>query len=238
MDKKAIDMEDIEEAIERVLAGPERKSRVINEKEKSMLAHHEAGHALVAKLIPHTDPVHKVTILPRGMALGYTLHRPEEDRHLKTRTELLAIMSVCLGGRVAEKLCFNEMTTGAEDDLKKVTDLARRMICEYGMSEGLGPRTFGRKEKQIFLGRDLHEDRNYSEAIAKQIDEEIKRLVDERYNVARKVVESNMPLLKKIVDVLIEREVIEKEELDEMFNSELNDKEKDEFLEEDKLMIK
>jgi len=238
MDKKAIEREDIEEAIERVLAGPERKSRVINEKEKSMIAHHEAGHALVAKLIPHTDPVHKVTILPRGMALGYTLHRPEEDRHLKTRTELLAIMSVCLGGRVAEKLCFNEMTTGAEDDLKKVTDIARRMVCEYGMSEGLGPRTFGRKEKQVFLGRDLHEDRNYSESIAKQIDEEIKRLVDERYNVARKVVESNMSLLKKIVDVLIEREVIEKEELDEMFNGELDDKEKDGFLEEDKLMIK
>ena len=238
LDRKAIEMVDIEEAIERVIAGPERKSRVINEKEKSMIAHHEAGHALVAKLIPDTDPVHKVTILPRGMALGYTLHRPEEDRHLKTRTELLAQMSVFLGGRIAEELCFDEMTTGAGDDLNKVTDIARRMVCEYGMSEDLGPRTFGKKERQVFLGRDIHEHRNYSEAIAKQIDEEIKKIVDSRYRVAKKVVESNMNVLKKIVEVLIEKEVIEKEELNDiLLMADENGKDSLEELEKDKLVI-
>lgn len=216
LDKKAIEMEDIDEAIERVIAGPERKSRVIIEKEKSILAHHEAGHALVAKLIPHTDTVHKVTILPRGMALGYTLHLPDEDRHLMSKSEILARMSVLLGGRVSEEICFDEMTTGAADDLKKVTDLARGMVCEFGMSEKLGPRTFGKKQKQIFLGRDLHEDRNYSEDIAKMIDEEIKKIVDRQYDLAKSVIENNMESLKKIVNVLIEKEVIDKEELNEI----------------------
>lgn len=216
LDKKTIEMEDLEEAIERVIAGPERKSRVIIDKEKIMLAYHEGGHALVAKIIPHTDPVHKVTILPRGMALGYTLHLPEEDRHLVTRSKLLSDMTVLLGGRIAEELRFNEMSTGAADDLKKVTEIAHRIVCEYGMSKNLGPRTFGKKQKQIFLGRDIYEDRNYSEEIAKKIDEEIKKIVEERYNIAREVIENNMDKLKKIVDILLEKEVIEKEELDKI----------------------
>ncbi|MEQ8172652.1 MAG: ATP-dependent zinc metalloprotease FtsH [Candidatus Eremiobacterota bacterium] len=216
LDKKAIEMEDLEEAIERVIAGPERKSRVIIDREKLILAYHEGGHALVAKLIPDTDPVHKVTILPRGMALGYTLHLPEEDRHIVTKSELLARMTVALGGRIAEELRFNEMSTGAADDLKKVTEIAHRMVCEYGMSKELGPRTLGKKQKQVFLGRDIYEDRNYSEDIAKKIDEEIKNIVEERYKIAREVIENNMEKLKKIVSILIEKEVIDKEELDEI----------------------
>ncbi len=216
LDKKAIEMEDLEEAIERVIAGPERKSRVIIDREKLILAYHEGGHALVAKLIPDTDPVHKVTILPRGMALGYTLHLPEEDRHIVTKSELLARMTVALGGRIAEELQFNEMSTGASDDLKKVTEIAHKMVCEYGMSKELGPRTLGKKQKQVFLGRDIYEDRNYSEDIAKKIDEEIKHIVEERYKIAREVIENNMEKLKKIVSILIEKEVIDKEELDEI----------------------
>jgi len=216
LDKKAIEMEDLEEAIERVIAGPERKSRVIIDREKLILAYHEGGHALVAKLIPDTDPVHKVTILPRGMALGYTLHLPEEDRHIVTKSELLARMTVALGGRIAEELQFNEMSTGAADDLKKVTEIAHKMVCEYGMSKELGPRTLGKKQKQVFLGRDIYEDRNYSEDIAKKIDEEIKHIVEERYKIAREVIENNMDKLKTIVSILIEKEVIDKEELDEI----------------------
>ena len=216
LDKKAIEMEDLEEAIERVIAGPERKSRVIIDREKLILAYHEGGHALVAKLIPDTDPVHKVTILPRGMALGYTLHLPEEDRHIVTKSELLARMTVALGGRIAEELQFNEMSTGAADDLKKVTEIAHKMVCEYGMSKELGPRTLGKKQKQVFLGRDIYEDRNYSEDIAKKIDEEIKHIVEERYKIAREVIENNMEKLKTIVSILIEKEVIDKEELDEI----------------------
>ncbi|MEQ8186572.1 MAG: ATP-dependent zinc metalloprotease FtsH [Candidatus Eremiobacterota bacterium] len=214
LDKKAIEMEDLEEAIERVIAGPERKSRVIIDREKLILAYHEGGHALVAKLIPDTDPVHKVTILPRGMALGYTLHLPEEDRHIVTKSELLARMTVALGGRIAEELQFNEMSTGAADDLKKVTEIAHKMVCEYGMSKELGPRTLGKKQKQVFLGRDIYEDRNYSEDIAKKIDEEIKNIVEERYKIARAVIENNMDKLKTIVSILIDKEVIDKEELD------------------------
>jgi cell division protease FtsH len=232
LDKKEIFMEDLEEAIERVIAGPERKSRVIIDKEKSMLAYHEAGHALVSKLIPNTDPVHKVTILPRGMALGYTLHLPVEDRHIMTRSELLARMTVALGGRVAEELCFNEMTTGASDDLKKVTDIAHGMVCEYGMSSELGPRTFGKKQKQVFLGRDIYEDRNFSEEVAKKIDEEIKKIVDERYKVAKEVIQNNMESLEKVVKILIEKEVIEKEEFDDLLagvvkEQEINEREKE-----------
>jgi cell division protease FtsH len=216
LDKKAIEMEDLEEAIERVIAGPERKSRVIIDREKLILAYHEGGHALVAKLIPDTDPVHKVTILPRGMALGYTLHLPEEDRHIVTKSELLARMTVALGGRIAEELQFNEMSTGAADDLKKVTEIAHRMVCEYGMSKELGPRTLGKKQKQVFLGRDIYEDRNYSEDVAKKIDEEIKNIIEERYKIAREVIENNMEKLKKIVAILIEKEVLDKEELNEI----------------------
>ncbi len=216
LDKKAIEMEDLEEAIERVIAGPERKSRVIIDREKLILAYHEGGHALVAKLIPDTDPVHKVTILPRGMALGYTLHLPEEDRHIVTKSELLARMTVALGGRIAEELQFNEMSTGAADDLKKVTEIAHKMVCEFGMSKELGPRTLGKKQKQVFLGRDIYEDRNYSEDIAKKIDEEIKQIVEERYKIAREVIKNNMDKLNKIVSILIEKEVIDKEELDEI----------------------
>lgn len=216
LDKKAIEKEDLEEAIERVIAGPERKSRVIIDREKLILAYHEGGHALVAKLIPDTDPVHKVTILPRGMALGYTLHLPEEDRHIVTKSELLARMTVALGGRIAEELQFDEMSTGAADDLTKVTEIAHRMVCEYGMSKELGPRTLGKKQKQVFLGRDIYEDRNYSEDVAKKIDEEIKHIVEERYKIAREVIENNMDKLKKIVSILIEKEVIDKDELDEI----------------------
>jgi len=212
--KKQIEMEDMEEATERVIAGPERKSRVITEKEKLTIAYHEAGHALVGKLLPNTDPVHKVTILPRGLALGYTMHLPKEDRHIQTKSELLAQMSVLLAGRVAEELIFKELSTGAQNDLEKVTTLARHMVCEYGMSEELGPRTFGKKERQVFLGRDIYEERNYSENTADKIDKEIHHLIDSRYQVAKEILANNRDKLEKIAKALLEKEIIEGEELD------------------------
>ena len=176
-DKKEITMEEMEEAIDRVIAGPEKKSRVISEKEKSIVANHEVGHALLSRILPNADPVHKVSILPRGMALGYTLQLPLQDRYLITKAEVLDQLTVMLGGRVAEEMIFNELTSGAHNDLERATELAKRMVCEYGMSK-LGPRTFGKKDRQIFLGRDIAEMRDYGEKTADEIDKEIFAIIE------------------------------------------------------------
>jgi len=209
-----ITMADFESSIDRVVAGPERRSRVISESEKDIVAFHEVGHAVVLELLPHADPVHKVTILPRGLALGYTMQLPTDDKYLVSRSEMMDMITGFLGGRVAEEMIFNEVTTGAHNDLERASDIARRMVTEYGMSERLGPLTLGRRHGNPFLGRDLMEDRNYSEEIAKAIDEEVRMIMDECYSRARKILEDNRETIDRIVKVLRERETIEREEFE------------------------
>ena len=213
--KTKIEMSDLLEALEKVIAGPERKSRLITEKEKRILAYHESGPALVRKLLKVRE-VTKVTIIPRGLALGYTLNLPQEDRYLMTRKELLDEMTVMLAGRAAEEVVFGEVTTGAQNDLERVTELARKMVCEFGMSERLGPVTLGRKAGPIFLGRDIVEDRNYSEAVANEIDREVRRIVEECYERAKRLLQENRHLLDAIANRLLEKETIDGEELDEL----------------------
>jgi cell division protease FtsH len=213
--KTKIEMSDLLEALEKVIAGPERKSRLITEREKRILAYHESGHALVSKLLKVRE-VTKVTIIPRGLALGYTLNLPQEDRYLMTRKELLDEMTVMLAGRAAEEVVFGEVTTGAQNDLERVTELARKMVCEFGMSERLGPVTLGRKAGPIFLGRDIVEDRNYSEAVANEIDREVRRIVEECYERAKRLLQENRHLLDAIANRLLEKETIDGEELDEL----------------------
>ncbi|MDI6703275.1 MAG: ATP-dependent zinc metalloprotease FtsH [bacterium] len=220
-DKEKIEMAELEESIDRVIAGPERKSRIISEKEKSIVAYHESGHALVAKLLPDADPVHKISIMPRGVgALGYTLQLPIEDRYITTKSEILDKMTVLLGGRVAEELVFNDVTTGSKNDLEKATEIAHKMVCEYGMSENLGPLTFGRKEEQIFLGRDIVKERNYSEKVASAIDKEIRGIVEMSYNKARQLLEKNRKALDRLANRLKEKEVLEGEEIEKILKEE------------------
>ncbi|MCS7234254.1 MAG: ATP-dependent zinc metalloprotease FtsH [Synergistetes bacterium] len=215
--KDKITMEEFEEAIDRVLAGPERRSRLISEKEKRIIAYHEAGHALVARMLPGVDPVHRISIIPRGhAALGYTLQLPTEDRYLTTKTELLNRIAVLLGGRVAEKIVFGDVTTGAQNDLERATAIAREMICEYGMSERLGPLTLGKKHRQVFLGKDIVEDRNYSEEVAYAIDQEIRQLIDKCYSMAEKVILENMDKLKRLAETLLDVEVLEGDDIDKI----------------------
>ncbi|HOF03705.1 MAG TPA: cell division protein FtsH, partial [Atribacterota bacterium] len=215
--KKLITMEEFEASIDRVIAGPEKKSRIMNEKEKEIVAYHESGHALVAKLLPNCDPVHKVSIIPRGSAaLGYTLQLPSEDRYLVSKAELMERLSVLLAGRVAEELIFKDITTGAQNDLERATKIARQMVTEFGMSESLGPITLGRKEHQVFLGRDIAEDRNYSDEVAFQIDKEVEKIISSAYNRAKELLEKNKRKLKKIAASLLEKETLEREELDEL----------------------
>jgi cell division protease FtsH len=213
--KTKIEMSDLLEALEKVIAGPEKKSRLITEKEKRVLAYHESGHALVSKLLKVRE-VTKITIIPRGLALGYTLNLPQEDRYLMSKRELLDEMTVILAGRAAEEVVFGEVTTGAQNDLERVTDLARRMVCEFGMSERLGPVTLGRKAGPIFLGRDIVEDRNYSETVASEIDKEVRRIVEECYERAKRLLQENRHLLDAIANRLLEKETIDGEELDRL----------------------
>ncbi|MFA6711788.1 MAG: ATP-dependent zinc metalloprotease FtsH [Candidatus Caldatribacteriota bacterium] len=216
-DKKLIDMEDFEASIDRVIAGPEKKSRIMNEKEKEIVAYHESGHALVAKLLPNCDPVHKVSIIPRGSAaLGYTLQLPTEDRYLVSKSELMERLSVLLAGRVAEEITFKDVTTGAQNDLERATKIARQMVTEFGMSETLGPMTLGRKEQQVFLGRDIAENRNYSEEVAFQIDKEVEKIIESAYNRAKELLVKNKSKLKKIAKNLLEKETLEGAELDNL----------------------
>ncbi|MDD2421954.1 MAG: ATP-dependent zinc metalloprotease FtsH [Heliobacteriaceae bacterium] len=214
--EKKITMRELEDATERVIAGPERKSRVISDFEKKLVSYHEAGHALVGGLLEHTDPVHKISIIPRGRAGGYTLLLPEEDRHYMTKSQILAQITMLLGGRVAEDLVLREVSTGASNDLERATELVRKMITEYGMSEELGPLTFGHKQEAVFLGRDLTRDRNYSEAVAFSIDKEARRIIEAAYDKARKLLEANMNKLHLIAETLMEKETIEASEFTEL----------------------
>ncbi len=208
--KKAVSMEEMEEAIERVITGPERKSRVISDYEKKLIAFHESGHTILGHLLPHTDPVHKVSIIPRGVgALGYTIQLPLEDRYIMTRTELMERIIVLMGGRASESLFFKEFTTGAHNDLKVATEMARRMVCDYGMSETLGPITLGSKEEQVFLGRDLLKEKNYSETVASEIDAEVRKIVEECYEKAEAIIKKNQKKVKKLAETLLEKEVLE-----------------------------
>ncbi|HHT01836.1 MAG TPA: ATP-dependent metallopeptidase FtsH/Yme1/Tma family protein [Firmicutes bacterium] len=219
--KKHLSMEEMEEAIDRVIAGPERKSRLISEKEKRSVAFHEAAHALVAKLLDNTDPVHKVSIIPRGAALGYVLQLPIEDKYLITKEEILDRITVALAGRAAEEMIFSEISTGAQDDLEKATKMARKMITEFGMSEKLGPLTFGHKMDSPFLGRDIIRDRNYSEEIAAAIDREVNTIVMSCYDKAKQILSENNEKLHRIALTLLERETLEGNELEQLLNGEL-----------------
>lgn len=212
-DKKSIDMSDFDEATERVIAGPERRSRVIRDEERKVLAYHEAGHALVGCMLPDFDATYKVTILPRGMALGYTISLPEEDKYLMTRTELLNRMTQALGGRAAEVLVLGEITSGAANDVERVTEIARQMVTEYGMSDALGPLAYGKKHGPIFLARDLAEERNYSEEVAREIDAEIRRIVDECFERAKAILTENGDKLEALVEVLLEKETLDQQEV-------------------------
>ncbi len=217
--KKLVTQSELEEAIDRVLLGPERKSRVISPREKEITAYHEAGHALVARLLPHADPVHKISIVARGMAGGYTKQLPTEDRHMYTQGQLRTMLAVSLGGRVAEELVFGEPSTGAQNDLEHVSDISRKMIKEWGMSEKLGPRTFGRRQELIFLGRTVEEAKDYGDRTADEIDGEIKALVAQAYQLAREILSQNRAKLRQIADALIIKETLEGPEMEQLFNS-------------------
>jgi cell division protease FtsH len=211
--KRTITMTELEEAIDRVMAGPERKTRLISDREKRIIAYHEAGHALVAHVLPNADPVHKISIIPRGRALGYTQTLPTEDKFLVTRTEMVDELAMLLGGRVAEEMVIGDITTGAQNDLERATKIARGMITEYGMSDSLGPLTLGQKQGEVFLGRDFAAHPDYSDQVAFEIDTEIRRLIDEAHDEALEILQKERTKLDQIAAALIERETIEKEDL-------------------------
>jgi cell division protease FtsH len=217
--KSVIDMAECEEAIDRVLVGPERKSLVMSQREKENTAFHESGHAVVGGLTPNSDPVHKVTIIPRGMALGLTWSLPDEDRHSQTKNELLAMIKRMLAGRISEEIKFGDVTTGASDDFAKATEIARRMVTQYGMSDNLGPIQYGRGNHQVFLGRDFGEDRNYSEEVAFKIDTEVRKIIDDCYSDARRILEANWDKVERMVASLLEHETVEAEEVIAIMNN-------------------
>ena len=203
-----INQDDFIESIDRVTMGPERKSRVTTDKEKELTAYHEAGHALVGHLLPHSDPITKVTIISRGATGGYTKAAPDEERHLWTKSQFEDRLAMSLGGRVAEETIFGEITTGATNDLEQATQLARVMVTQYGMSEKLGPRTFGKREQLVFLGKEISEQRDYSDKIAEEIDGEVHDLIKTAYNKAKKTIESNIEKLRTVAEYLIINETI------------------------------
>jgi len=212
--KEKVDMNDFELAKDKVMMGSERKSMIISEEEKRNTAYHEAGHALVAKLLPGTDPIHKVTIIPRGMALGLTQQLPIDEKHTYPKEYLLNNLTILFGGRVAEELVLNHMTTGAGNDIERATELAHQMVCEWGMSEKLGPMTFGKKEEEIFLGRDFTQQQDYSEHTAVEIDAEIRRIILESYQRAKDILKNNLQLLHKVAEKLLEKEILDGSEID------------------------
>ncbi len=218
--KKSIHQEDFEVAKDKVLMGTERRSLIISDEEKRNTAYHEAGHALVATLLPGADPIHKVTIIPRGMALGVTQQLPIDEKHNYTKEYILSEITVLLGGRVSEELFIKNMTTGAGNDIDRATDLARKMVCEWGMSENMGPLTFGKKEEQIFLGREIAQHRDYSEATAIQIDKEVKTLVTNCYDQAKKLISENKEALARIAENLLEREVLDAHQIETLIKGE------------------
>ena len=211
--KKKITMSECDEAVDRVIAGPERKSRVISKKEREIIAYHEAGHALAGYLLPKADPPYKISIVSRGMAGGFTRFLPEEERHLYSKSQFQDMLAATLGGLVSEELVFGETTTGPQDDLERATRLARQMVTQWGMSERLGPRTFGRKEEMIFLGREISEQRNYSDKVAEEIDDEVWQIIDKAYHTAKQLLAGNRVKLDQLVVTLLEDETIEGEAL-------------------------
>jgi cell division protease FtsH len=216
--KKVIGMSEFQEALERIVAGPERRSRVISDAEKKIIAYHEGGHAVVMRVLPKCDPVQKVTIISRGMALGYTMGVPMEDRYLKSKTEFEDQIAGLLAGNASERIVFGDTTTGASNDIEKATDLARRMVTEYGMSEKLGPLSFGKREEMIFLGRDLGEQRNYSDEVAKQIDEEVRAIIDRAYERAHDVLTSNRERLDRLAAKLVAEETVDSPDFEALFS--------------------
>lgn len=217
--KKFIEMPELEEAITRVIAGPEKKSRVMTERERKLVAYHEAGHAVVAQLLPNVDPVHEVSIVPRGRAGGYTMILPKEDRFFMGKSELLDQVTHLLGGRASEELVLNEISTGAQNDLERATQIARKMVMEYGMSENLGPMTLGHKQEEVFLGRDISHGRNYSEEVAASIDKEVRAIIEKCYKKAKDLLQENVNKLHKVAEALLEREKLDEEEFQEVFAS-------------------
>ncbi len=217
--KKFIGMDEMEEAITRVIAGPEKKSKVISEHDRKLTAYHEAGHAVVMKLLPNSDPVHQISIIPRGMAGGYTMHLPQEDRAYTSKSKLEDEMVGLLGGRVAEKLIIGDISTGAKNDIDRASNIARKMVMEYGMSDSLGPISFGTDHDEVFLGRDIGRSRNFSEEIGSKIDTEVKRLIDDAYNKAQQLLTENISKLHAVAQALLEKEKLEAEEFEEIFQN-------------------
>ncbi|EJO5347461.1 ATP-dependent zinc metalloprotease FtsH [Clostridium botulinum] len=217
--KDLIDMEDLEEAVTRVIAGPEKKSRVIDEEDRKLTAYHEAGHAVVMKLLPHADPVHQISIVPRGMAGGYTMHLPEKDSSYMSKSKLEDEIVGLLGGRVAEKLIIGDISTGAKNDIDRATTIARKMVMDYGMSSTLGPIAFGSGHDEVFLGRDLGKGRNFSEDVAYKIDQEIKKLIDTGYKEAERLLNENISKLHAVAQELLEKEKLEADEFEEIFKN-------------------
>jgi cell division protease FtsH len=216
--QKTINQKELLESIEKVLLGPERKSHILTKKEKEIAAYHEAGHALVNASLKHTDPVHKVSIISRGRAAGYTLKLPSEDKHLRSKSEFIDELAVLLGGYCAEKLIFNELTTGASSDLKTASELARDLVTKYGMSEKLGPVTFSDHDELIFLGREISEGRNFSEKVASEIDEEVKKFIRDAEVVTDKILKTKKSKLIQIAKVLTAKETIERKEFEELIH--------------------
>ena len=214
---KEIEMQDLEEAITRVIAGPEKKSRVITDKDKKLVAYHEAGHAVVAKLLPNADPVHEISIIPRGMAGGYTLTLPEQDKYYVSKSEMLDDITQLLGGRVAEALVLNDISTGASNDIERASNMARKMVTEYGMSENLGPITYGGKHEEVFLGRDFSTHRNYSEHIASAIDNEVRSIIQTAYAKAEQLLNDHLDGLHRVAQALLDREKLDMNEFEEIF---------------------
>jgi len=218
--KDSVEMPELEEAIDRVIAGPQRKSRMISDREKKIIAYHESGHTLVAKLTPGSDPVHKVSIIPRGPALGYTLQLPLEDKFLTTRLEINGRLAVLMGGRVAEEMVFNEITTGAQNDLSKATDIAHKMVTEFGMSERIGTLSLKRPDEEIFLGRDFNREPRFSDKTSEIIDEEVKRIIGDAKTNAEKILRENQDKLKALAERLIEKEILDADEVERIFKGE------------------
>jgi len=220
-EKKTVGKSEFAEAIDRLVAGPERKSQVFSQREKELTAYHESGHALVAQMLQNADPVQKISIVARGTMGGYTRMVPQEDRHLWSEAQFKDMLAVSMGGRIAEDLVFGDITTGASNDLENATRIARQMVTRYGMSTKLGPRTFGRREELIFLGREISEQRDYSDKIAEEIDTEVYKLVEGAYEVAQKILVANQPKLHQIAKYLMQWETAEGEALEELLTSEL-----------------
>jgi cell division protease FtsH len=216
--KKFVGMKEMEEAIDRVIMGPERKGRKISQREKEITAYHESGHALVARMLKDADPVHKVSIVARGMTGGHTRQLPTEDRYLWTSVQFNALLATSLAGHAAEKAVFNDVSTGAENDIERATKIARKMVTEYGMSQKLGPRSFGRKEELVFLGREISEQRDYSDKIAEEIDEEVHLLIDTAYKTAQEILANNNGKLRRLAESLIIKETVDGEELEKLFS--------------------